>query len=90
MWDLPRPGLEPVSPALAGRFSTAAPPGKPSELVFNAIPYTETLLFFKTDSGGEAVGAADQWKPSDHAATQRASHAALSVLLSWHLTHSYL
>ena len=31
MWDLPRPGLEPVSPALAGRFSTTAPPGKPQE-----------------------------------------------------------
>ena len=31
MWDLPRPGLEPVSPALAGRFSTTAPPGKPVE-----------------------------------------------------------
>ena len=30
-WDLPRPGLEPVFPALAGRFSTTAPPGKPSE-----------------------------------------------------------
>ena len=29
MWDPPRPGLEPVSPALAGRFSTIAPPGKP-------------------------------------------------------------
>ena len=29
MWDLPRPGLEPVSPALSGRFSTTAPPGKP-------------------------------------------------------------
>ena len=29
MWDLPRPGLEPVSPALAGRFSTPVPPGKP-------------------------------------------------------------
>ena len=28
-WDLPRPGLEPVSPALAGRFSTTVPPGKP-------------------------------------------------------------
>ena len=28
-WDLPRPGLEPVSPALAGRLSTTAPPGKP-------------------------------------------------------------
>ena len=29
MWDLPRPGLEPLSPALAGRFSTTATPGKP-------------------------------------------------------------
>ena len=29
MWDLPRPALEPVSPALAGRLSTTAPPGKP-------------------------------------------------------------
>ena len=29
MWDLPRTGLEPVSPALAGRLSTTAPPGKP-------------------------------------------------------------
>ena len=35
MWDLPRPGLEPVSPALAGRFSTTAPPGKPSVYNFN-------------------------------------------------------
>ena len=29
MWDLPGPGLEPLSSALAGRFSTTAPPGKP-------------------------------------------------------------
>ena len=35
MWDLPRPGLEPVSPALAGRFSTTVPPGKPSPYLFN-------------------------------------------------------
>ena len=35
IWDLPRPGLEPMSPALAGRFSTTAPPGKPSiEVIF--------------------------------------------------------
>ena len=31
MWDLPGPGLEPVSPALAGGFLTTAPPGKPQE-----------------------------------------------------------
>ena len=35
LWDLPRPGLEPVSPALAGRFSTTAPPGKPQSIFFN-------------------------------------------------------
>ena len=29
MWDLPRPGLEPMSLALAGGFSTTTPPGKP-------------------------------------------------------------
>ena len=33
-WDLPRPGPEPASPALAGRFSTTAPPGKPQALTF--------------------------------------------------------
>ena len=33
MWDLPRPGLEPVSPALAGRLSTTAPPGKPPDFL---------------------------------------------------------
>ena len=30
MWDLPGPGLEPMSPALAGGFLTTAAPGKPS------------------------------------------------------------
>ena len=35
MWDLSRPGLEPVSPALAGRLSTTVPPGKPCKLFFN-------------------------------------------------------
>ena len=33
-WDLPRPGLEPMSPALAGRLSTTAPPGKPPSTNF--------------------------------------------------------
>ena len=40
MWDPPRPGLEPVSPALAGRFSTTAPPGKPPSNIF----YQPTFL----------------------------------------------
>ena len=37
MWDLPRLGLEPVPPALAGRFSTTAPPGKPYQFIIKDI-----------------------------------------------------
>ena len=52
MWDLPRPGLEPMSPALAGRFSTSAPPGKPP--VFISIPLgggsQKILLWFMSKS----------------------------------------
>ena len=39
MWDLPRLGLEPVSPALAGRFSTTVPPGKPYILFYILFHY---------------------------------------------------
>ena len=44
MWDLPRPGLEPMSPALAGRFSTTAPPGRPVRVVYNSYfqPFMST------------------------------------------------
>ena len=38
MWDPPRPGLEPVCPAPAGRLSTTAPPGKPYTVCFNIYP----------------------------------------------------
>ena len=45
MWDPPRPGLEPVSPALAGRLSTTAPPGKPQTANFNySVDQEETAL----------------------------------------------
>ena len=39
VWDLPRPGLEPVSPALAGRFSTTAPPGKPWKFLMSSLKW---------------------------------------------------
>ena len=37
MWDLPGPGLEPVSPALAGGFLTTAPPGKSLLFLLNCF-----------------------------------------------------
>ena len=44
MWDLPRPGLEPVSPALAGRFSTTAPAGKPCALILYPATLPNSLI----------------------------------------------
>ena len=35
MWGLPGPGLEPVSPALAGGFLATVPPGKSRIRVFD-------------------------------------------------------
>ena len=37
MWELPGPGLEPLSPALAGRFLTTAPPGKPDNVLLRKM-----------------------------------------------------
>ena len=34
MWDLPRPGIEPVSPALAGGIFTTEPAAKPRDDAF--------------------------------------------------------
>ena len=31
--DLPHPGMDPLSPASAGRFFTAEPPGKPGNYI---------------------------------------------------------
>ena len=47
MWDLPRPGLEPVSPALAGRCSTTAPPGKPLYSVLSELFNVHPIHFYR-------------------------------------------
>ena len=58
MWDPPRPGLEPVSPALAGRFLTTAPPGKPY------IPFLEHSMAVSQHLGPNQVrpvGGVQAW-----------------------------
>ena len=49
MWDLSGPGLEPVSPALAGRFLTTAPLGKSLPVIF----WCERLTFEQRPKGRE-------------------------------------
>ena len=45
-WDPPRPGPEPVSPALAGRPPTTAPPGKPSNDILILLASLPFFFFF--------------------------------------------
>ena len=47
MWDLPGPGMEPASPALAGGFLTTAPPGKSLFHLFITRMSTICIRLFK-------------------------------------------
>ena len=50
MRDPPRPGLEPVSPAPAGRLPTTAPPGKLKFFFFNKEHLPETYSIINGES----------------------------------------
>ena len=50
MWNLPRPGLEPVSPALAGGLLTTEPPGKPCTYYLITIMDLQINLYFKRNN----------------------------------------
>ena len=52
MWDLPGPGIEPVSLALQGQFLTAEPPPP----VFDGLPWvTRAILLGKLHALGAYV-----------------------------------
>ena len=48
MWDPPRPGPEPVSPASAGRLSTTAPPGKPLSFLIDITDNSLSRIIIAT------------------------------------------
>ena len=54
--DLPNSGIEPVSPALAGRFFTTEPPGKPWKWNPNTLIY---FLSDRTTERGVSLGLTD-------------------------------
>ena len=54
VWDLSRPGIEPMSPALAGRFFTTEPPAKSNSIVLSLlretlfeIPPFQTIIYLR-------------------------------------------
>ena len=57
MWDLPGPGLEPVSPALAGGFLTSVPPGKSPGFYSKLFLAQENPFFFLFGLDARLVGS---------------------------------
>ena len=47
MWDLPRPGIEPISPALAGVFLTTGPLERSDAACLTVLPDATTVLHGK-------------------------------------------
>ena len=45
MWDLPGPGIEPMSPALAGGFLTTVPPGKTLIIVISRTSFSYLVVY---------------------------------------------
>ena len=56
MLDLPRPGVEPVFPALALGFLTTDPPGKPRKVFFEEDLRVEYKLTQELDNFQEGKG----------------------------------
>ena len=61
MWDLPRPGTEPVSPALAGIFLSAVPPGK-SPCPLSLCPDDMSSAKVRCISGSSAGHTVGPWQ----------------------------
>ena len=59
MWDLPAPGIKPVSPALAGGFSTTGRAGKSPEFQFCQM---QTVL--ETDAGADGTTGESHTEPT--------------------------
>ena len=69
MWNLPRPGIEPVSSALADGFLTTGPPGKSSWSIsfFWSTLHKYNLKLFRVCSGASQV---TQWVKNSPANTR--------------------
>ena len=96
MWDLPRPGLEPASPALAGRLSTTAPPGKPRDLLLTAMQPPNACCALRTGStftkrANASSAESDSTQQSQIMVCGLASHCwNVCIIVSVVLTHATL
>ena len=61
--DLPDPGIEPASPALAGRFFTTEPPGKPLQGHTESLKCLEVYIMVKNVIAASYTQEQEKKKP---------------------------
>ena len=67
MWDRPRPGIEPVSSALAGEFSSTVPSGKYKKGLGQGSPRNDFLIFlFKVLLNGKIEKSQTEMSGKSH------------------------
>ena len=79
--NLPGPGVEPVSPALAGGFSSAAPPGKSLPHHLNFYLFTYLVIYGCAGSSLLCAGFSLRWLLSLQSTCSR----ALRLQSMWHV-----
>ena len=90
MWDLPGPGLEPVSSPLAGGFLTTVPPGKSRVSDLRVFIQTPEIWL---QSEGSLVTLPQRVKPSAWGRctvrTREAQHLSLCCYHCWNYHHDH-
>ena len=61
MWDLPGSGIEPVSPALAGRFVSTGPPCVDAKLLQSCLTLCDSVDCSPTGSSVYGISQARMW-----------------------------
>ena len=97
MWDLPGPGLEPVSPALAGGFLTTVPPGK-SPTGFSYSEFQTPSYSLQVSPGGgpcpllltDGQPLSSRLHPPAILVIYQQARCALIILAQWDFTHAGL
>ena len=83
MWNLPGPGIEPGSPALAGRFLSTRPPGKSDNYLLNKLLCVEgfpSVLVKNLPAMWETWVSFLGWED-----TLKEGMAAYSSILAWRI-----
>ena len=63
LWDLPRSGIHPLPPAMAGGFFTTEPPRKPSKQPLTCfLPLSISLHVLKFHINGNTVYTLSLWR----------------------------